>query len=43
MTPNAFTSVSLDPPLVLLCLAQSAASFRAMERGERYAVHISRS
>jgi flavin reductase (DIM6/NTAB) family NADH-FMN oxidoreductase RutF len=40
MTANAFTSVSLDPPLVLLCIARSAASFAAMEHADRYAVHI---
>jgi flavin reductase (DIM6/NTAB) family NADH-FMN oxidoreductase RutF len=40
MTANAFTSVSLDPPLVMVCLARSAASFSAMERAERFAVHI---
>jgi flavin reductase (DIM6/NTAB) family NADH-FMN oxidoreductase RutF len=40
MTANSFTSVSLDPPLVLLCVARSAASFAAMERAHRYAVHI---
>jgi flavin reductase (DIM6/NTAB) family NADH-FMN oxidoreductase RutF len=40
MTANAFTSVSLDPPLVMICLARSAASFAAMERADRFAVHI---
>jgi flavin reductase (DIM6/NTAB) family NADH-FMN oxidoreductase RutF len=40
MTANAFTSVSLDPPLVLLCVARTAASFPAMETAKRYAVHI---
>lgn len=40
MTANAFTSVSLDPPLVLLCVGRSASSFRAMQSAERYAVHI---
>jgi flavin reductase (DIM6/NTAB) family NADH-FMN oxidoreductase RutF len=40
MTANSFTSVSLDPPLVLLCVARSAASYAAMEQTERYAVHI---
>jgi flavin reductase (DIM6/NTAB) family NADH-FMN oxidoreductase RutF len=40
MTANSFTSVSLEPPLVLLCVARSAASFAAMERARRYAVHI---
>jgi flavin-dependent trigonelline monooxygenase, reductase component len=40
LTANAFTSVSLDPPLVLVCIARSAASFAAMEQADRYAVHI---
>lgn len=40
MTANAFTSVSLDPPLVMLCVARTAASFEAIERASRYAVHI---
>jgi 3-hydroxy-9,10-secoandrosta-1,3,5(10)-triene-9,17-dione monooxygenase reductase component len=40
LTANAFTSVSLDPPLVMVCVARSAASFRAMARAERFAVHI---
>jgi len=40
MTANAFTAVSLDPPLVLLCLARSAASHPAMEAAGRYAIHV---
>ncbi|HTX07784.1 MAG TPA: flavin reductase family protein [Solirubrobacteraceae bacterium] len=40
MTANSFTSVSLDPPLVLVSVARSAASFAAMEQAQRYAVHI---
>jgi len=40
MTANAFTSVSLDPPLVMVGVARSAASFPAMEQTQRYAVHI---
>jgi 4-hydroxyphenylacetate 3-hydroxylase, reductase component len=40
MTVNAFMSASLDPPLVLLSVARSAASFPTMERAHRYAVHI---
>ena len=27
-TANSFTSVSLDPPLLLVCLAHTAASYR---------------
>ena len=40
MTANAFTSVSLEPPLVLVCVANSAASFAAMEAADHYAVHF---
>jgi len=40
MTANSFTSVSLEPPLVLLCIARTAASFAAMQQADRYAVHI---
>ena len=40
MTANSFTSVSLEPPLVLLCVARSASSHSAMEQARRYAVHI---
>jgi flavin reductase (DIM6/NTAB) family NADH-FMN oxidoreductase RutF len=40
LTANAFTSVSLDPPLVLLCVARSASSYRAMERATHIALHV---
>lgn len=40
MTANAFTSVSLEPPLVLVCVAASASSFAAMEEASHYAVHF---
>lgn len=40
MTANAFTAVSLDPPLVLVCVARTASSHGAMHQAERYAVHI---
>jgi flavin-dependent trigonelline monooxygenase, reductase component len=40
MTANAFTLVSPDPPLVLLCVAHSAATFSATDSATRYAVHI---
>jgi flavin reductase (DIM6/NTAB) family NADH-FMN oxidoreductase RutF len=42
MTVSAFMSASLDPPLVLLSVARSAASFAAMDSARRYAVHILR-
>lgn len=39
-TANSFTSVSLDPPLVLVCLASSSRNFEAFTRAERFAVNI---
>lgn len=39
-TANSFTSVSLDPPLVLVCIAKSAGSFDVFERAGGYAVNI---
>lgn len=39
-TANSFTSVSLDPPLALVCLARTAGSFAVFERTERFAVNI---
>ncbi|MGM1062892.1 flavin reductase family protein [Saccharothrix sp. Mg75] len=40
MTANAFTSVSLDPPLVLCCVARSAVMHRAIDGAGRFAVSI---
>ena len=40
LTANAFASVSLDPPLVLLCLDKRLRSYRAFREGGRYAVHV---
>jgi len=39
-TANSFTSVSLDPPLVLVCIAKTAGSFDVFERVDGYAVNI---
>ncbi|MFD1625634.1 flavin reductase family protein [Azospirillum griseum] len=39
-TANSFTSVSLDPPLVLVCLAKGAASRPVFEAAAGYAVNI---
>jgi len=40
LTANAFMSVSLSPPLVLLCVARSASSCAAMERATHFALHV---
>ena len=39
-TANSFTSVSLDPPLVLVCIDRKAASLQAFAECERFAVNI---
>ena len=40
VTVNAFASVSLDPPLVLICLANDTGSLEAFTKGDRFAVNI---
>ena len=40
LTVNSFTSVSLDPPLVLFCLDREAGSVPAFEMAEAFAVNI---
>lgn len=42
LTINSFTSVSLDPPLVLWCLENKAAAFPHFMEAESYAVSILR-
>jgi flavin reductase (DIM6/NTAB) family NADH-FMN oxidoreductase RutF len=39
-TANSFASVSLDPPLVLVCLAKSARSFAAFSSVGHFAINI---
>src|SRR5690606_11932274 len=39
-TANSFTSVSLDPPLVLVCVAKSAGSCALMEASDHMAINI---
>lgn len=39
-TANSFTSVSLDPPLVLVCIAKKAVSFAAFAEARHFAVNI---
>ena len=40
LAANSFTSVSLQPPLVLVSVDKGANSYRVLERSGRYAVHI---
>ncbi len=40
VTANSFTSVSLDPPLLLWCLAKSSSAVQAFELDAPFAVHI---
>ncbi|MCG8916567.1 flavin reductase family protein [Actinokineospora sp. PR83] len=42
MTVSSFCSVSLTPPLVLVCLARSSRCFPVFARAERFAVSILR-
>lgn len=39
-TASSFCSVSLDPPLVLTCLAYSAQCFPAFAQAERWNIHV---
>jgi flavin reductase (DIM6/NTAB) family NADH-FMN oxidoreductase RutF len=40
LTVNSFTSVSLDPPLLLVCLAKRAASADALVTASHFAVNV---
>ncbi len=40
MTVNAFTSVSLDPLLLLICIDKTASVYEALERAGAFAVNI---
>ena len=39
-TANSFTSVSLEPPLVLVCLAKTSANCESFSRAKSYAINI---
>lgn len=39
-TANSFTSVSLDPPLLLVCLAKTSRNYATMTGATRFAVNI---
>jgi flavin reductase (DIM6/NTAB) family NADH-FMN oxidoreductase RutF len=40
LTANSFTSVSLDPPLLLVCVANNASSAPVLQQAERFAVNV---
>ena len=40
LTVNSFTSVSLDPPLLLVCIAKRAGSAAALRAAEHFAVNV---
>ncbi len=40
LTANSFTSVSLDPPLLLVCIANGAGSAPILREVERFAVNV---
>ena len=40
MTANSFTSVSLDPPLLLVCVAKAASSYAVFRAAECFGVNI---
>ena len=40
ITINAFTSVSLDPPLVLFCLGKSAFNFETFAEADAFAINF---
>ncbi|MDB5360594.1 MAG: flavin reductase family protein [Rhodospirillales bacterium] len=40
MTANSFTSVSLEPPLVLVCIGKGSSNIAVFEAADRFAVNI---
>jgi flavin reductase (DIM6/NTAB) family NADH-FMN oxidoreductase RutF len=42
LTASAFTSVSLDPPLVLVCVDHKSQSFPALCESDRFAINVLR-
>jgi flavin reductase (DIM6/NTAB) family NADH-FMN oxidoreductase RutF len=40
LTANSFTSVSLDPPLLLVCVAKAAASAVSLTEAKHFAVNV---
>jgi flavin reductase (DIM6/NTAB) family NADH-FMN oxidoreductase RutF len=42
LTVNSFTSVSLEPPLILVCIAKTATAYSAFQAAKAFAVNILR-
>jgi len=42
LTINSFTSVSLDPPLVSMCLARTASSFETLQMSHGFVLNVLR-
>jgi flavin reductase (DIM6/NTAB) family NADH-FMN oxidoreductase RutF/pimeloyl-ACP methyl ester carboxylesterase len=40
LTANSFTSLSLDPPLLLVCIAKTAGSLGAIKAADHFAVNV---
>ena len=40
LTANSFTSVSLDPPLLLVCIARTSSSLKALKSAGHFAVNV---
>ena len=40
LTVNSFTSVSLDPPLLLVCIAKESASAAALTQASHFAINV---
>lgn len=40
LTANSFTSLSLDPPLLLVCVAKGTASARPLSEAKHFAVNV---
>lgn len=40
MTANSFTSVCLDPPVVLICVAHSTHTYKYLEKAGRFGINV---
>lgn len=40
LTVNSFASVSLDPPLILVCISRRSRAYRCLEAAGRFAVNV---